>query len=95
MIRDEFPNLGEDFDDGFRVLKLDDSNMKDVYYSSDEITQHNLLEMLSNIKEDRTSIDLLWKNCVTCFSGNSVKSSHSDIRIRMAITRGLDGMRNW
>ena len=60
MIRDEFPNLGEDFDDGFRVLKLDDSNMKDVYYSSDEITQHNLLEMLSNIKEDRTSIDLLF-----------------------------------
>ena len=48
------------FDDGFRVLKLDDSNMKDVYYSPAEYDQ-NLLSMLeSNIKEDRTDLDLLF-----------------------------------
>ena len=49
-----------DLDVGFRVFKLDDTNMKDVYYSVDEITQQNLLNMESNIKEDRTSLDLLF-----------------------------------
>ena len=53
-------SLPSDFDYGFRVLKVDDTNMKEVYYSADEITQQNLLGMLSNIKEDRTSLDLLF-----------------------------------
>lgn len=44
---------------GFRVYKIDSSNMKDVYYKPSEIEQMNLLEYLSNIKEDRTPEDLL------------------------------------
>lgn len=51
---------GADIDYGFRVLKLDESNMKDVYYSADEIDQHTLAESESNIKEDRTDLDLLF-----------------------------------
>ena len=48
------------FDGGFRVLKLDDTNMKDVYYAPANYDQ-NLLEMFeSNIKEDRTDLDLLF-----------------------------------
>ena len=47
-------------DTGFRVFKLDDSNMKDVYYSADEFTQQNLFDMTSNIKDDRTALDLLF-----------------------------------
>lgn len=48
------------FDAGFRVFKLDDTNMKDVYYSADEYNQ-NLVSMLeSNIKDDRTDLDLLF-----------------------------------
>ena len=47
-------------DIGFRVLKLDDTNMKDVYYAADEYDQKNLEEMVSNIKEDRTDLDLLF-----------------------------------
>ena len=48
------------FDDGFRVFKLDDTNMKDAYYSADEYDQ-NLVSMLeSNIKDDRTDLDLLF-----------------------------------
>ncbi len=47
-------------DVGFRVFKLDDTNMKDVYYNADEITQQSLLGMESNIKEDRTDLDLLF-----------------------------------
>ena len=47
-------------DVGYRVFRLDTTNMKDVYYSADEITQQNVLGMLSNVKEDRTSLDLLF-----------------------------------
>lgn len=47
-------------DVGFRVLKLDDSNMKDVYFSAGEYTQGDLQDMVSNIKADRTDMDLLY-----------------------------------
>lgn len=52
------PTCGLDI--GFRVLKLDDSNMKDVYYAADEYDQGSLADMVSNIKEDRTDLDLLF-----------------------------------
>ena len=49
------------FDKGFRVLKLDSSNMKDVYYNP-AATQQTLMDFLSdNIKEDRTPEDLLFQ----------------------------------
>ena len=47
-------------DVGFRVLKLDDSNMNDVYYAAGDYTQDLLLNMESNIKDDRTDLDLLF-----------------------------------
>lgn len=50
----------ENLDTGFRVLKVDDTNMKDVYYTPDEYRQGNLFDMESNIKEDRTELDLLY-----------------------------------
>lgn len=46
-------------DYGFRVYKVDSSNMKDVYYKPSDVKQLNLLDYISNIKEDRTSEDLL------------------------------------
>ncbi len=52
--------MADELDTGFRVLKLDDSNMKDVYYAADEYDQGNLTDMVSNIKEDRTDLDLLF-----------------------------------
>ena len=48
-----------DIDYGFRVYKIDSSNMKDVYYKPSDIVQMNLMDYLSNIKEDRTPEDLL------------------------------------
>ena len=48
-------------DVGFRVLKLDSSNMKDVYYSPSDTEQTNLLDLVSNIKEDRSPEDLLFQ----------------------------------
>ena len=50
----------ENLDTGFRVLKVDDTNMKDVYYTPTEYTQGNLYDLVSNIKEDRTDLDLLF-----------------------------------
>ena len=58
-IKAEHPEAAT-LDIGFRVLKLDDTNMKDVYYSADEYEQKNLDSYLSNIKEDRTDLDLLF-----------------------------------
>ncbi|MCF7994955.1 MAG: hypothetical protein K9L88_08970 [Chromatiaceae bacterium] len=46
---------------GFRVLKVDTSNMKDVYYRPDEVKQADLLDMVDNVKEDRTDEDLLFQ----------------------------------
>ena len=50
---------GADIDYGFRVYRVDSSNMKDVYYAPDKLSQNILDELESNIKEDRTSLDLL------------------------------------
>lgn len=50
----------QNLDVGFRVLKVDSTNMKDVYYKPDEYNQGFLDEMVSNIKEDRTDLDLLF-----------------------------------
>ena len=47
-------------DVGFRVLKLDDTNMKDVYYAPDDYDQGMLAGLESNIKDDRTDLDLLF-----------------------------------
>jgi adenine-specific DNA-methyltransferase len=48
-------------DIGFRVLKIDSSNMKDVWYTPDQLRQHELDLFASHIKEDRTAEDLLFQ----------------------------------
>ena len=60
-IKDENPLTTQNLDTGFRVLKLDSSNMKDVYYSPSDTEQTNLLDLVSNIKEDRSPEDLLFQ----------------------------------
>ena len=50
----------ENLDIGFRVLKLDESNMTDVYYSPDEYSQDLLARLESNVKTDRNDLDLLF-----------------------------------
>ncbi len=59
-IKEENPLVAQNLDIGFRVLKLDDSNMKDVYYTPDEIDQDMIAATESNIKEDRNELDLLF-----------------------------------
>ncbi|MBQ2822775.1 MAG: hypothetical protein IJF17_14470, partial [Thermoguttaceae bacterium] len=59
-LKEENPLLTQGLDIGFRVLKLDETNMEDVYYSAEDLTQEDLLGLISNIKPDRTELDLLF-----------------------------------
>lgn len=60
-IKEENPITTTDLDTGFRVLKVDSSNMADIYYTPDAVNQDKLLWMSENIKEDRTPEDLLFQ----------------------------------
>ena len=48
-------------DIGFRVLKIDSSNMKEVFYTPDAVSQDGLFDQVNNIREDRTAEDLLFQ----------------------------------
>lgn len=60
-IKEESPLTTQNLDIGFRVLKLDSSNMKDVYYNPADMTQDIFAMVSDNIKEDRTPEDLLFQ----------------------------------
>lgn len=60
-IKDASPLTTQNLDTGFRVLKLDSSNMKDVYYTPDEYEMSMFDTLADNIKEDRTPEDLLFQ----------------------------------
>lgn len=68
-----------DLDIGFRVLKLDESNMKDVYYTPDELSQSDLVEALNNIKDGRSGYDLLYQ-CMLDW-GLELSLPHETVRI--------------
>lgn len=57
----ENEQMANDLDIGFRVLKLDSTNMKEVYYNPAEITIDTIMGTVDNIKEDRTPEDLLFQ----------------------------------
>jgi len=59
-IKEENPLMATEIDTGFRVFMLDDSNMNDVYYSAADYTQDLLTLLESNVKSDRTDMDLLF-----------------------------------
>lgn len=61
-IKEDSPLTTQDLDTGFRVLKLDSSNMQDVYYTPEEFDQRDLFE--DNIKPDRTEEDLLFQTMI-------------------------------
>lgn len=60
-IKEENPLTTQELDIGFRCLRLDTSNMKDVYYRPDELGQAELDGLIDNVKEDRTPEDLLFQ----------------------------------
>lgn len=60
-VKEEAGLQGQDLDVGFRVLKLDSSNMEDVFYTPENFNENNLFNMVDNVKSDRTPLDLLFQ----------------------------------
>lgn len=60
-IKEDSPLTTQDLDTGFRVLKLDSTNMEDIYYSPKDISQADIFSLVDNVKSDRTAEDLLFQ----------------------------------
>ena len=60
-VRDIHSLTAPDLDTGFRVLKVDTSNMRDIYYAPDALQQGDLLGQVDNIRSDRSTEDLLFQ----------------------------------
>lgn len=58
-IKKDYPNAN--IDTGFRVFKIDSSNMEDVYYKAEDLSQQDINKQTSNIKDDRSKEDLLFQ----------------------------------
>lgn len=78
-IKKENPLTMADLDIGFRVLKLDDTNMEDIYYAAGDYTQEQLKLMVSNIKPDRTDQDLLYSCLLDWGLPLSLPHTHEEI----------------
>lgn len=73
---------------GFRVFRVDESNMKNVYYHPEEVTQLMLGETVSNIKEDRTDLDLLYA-CLLDW-GVEINLSHTSTQVAGCTVHNVD-----
>lgn len=60
-VKEEAGLNGQDLDTGFRVLKLDSSNMEDVFYTPEDFDAKNIFTTVDNVKPDRTPLDLLFQ----------------------------------
>ena len=83
-------NPGKFFDGGFRVFKLADTNMADVYYSAGEYDQSMLDQLVSNIKPDRTDLDLLF-GCLLEWGKSFCWSLEKDTCLRPGRNGSLTG----
>lgn len=63
-IKKDYPNAN--IDTGFRVFKLDSSNMEDVYYEAEKLSQQDIYKTISYIKADRREEDLLFQIILSC-----------------------------
>ncbi|MDE5678649.1 site-specific DNA-methyltransferase [Phocaeicola sp.] len=60
-IKEDSPLTTQDLDTGFRVLKLDSTNMEGIYYTPKDISQADIFLLVNNVKSDRTAEDLLFQ----------------------------------
>lgn len=87
-IKEENPLLTDELDTGFRVFRVDESNMKDVYYHPDELSQLAIGDMVSNIKEDRNDMDLLYA-CLLDW-GVEINLPHTSIELDGCTVHNVD-----
>ena len=79
-VKEEAGLQGQNLDTGFRVLKLDTSNMEDVYYTPQEFTMASLFN--ENVKADRTNEDLLFQVMLDLGIELSVKIKNEELRMK-------------
>ena len=79
VIKDENGLLENNLDVGFRVFRLDSSNMNEVYYNPKAMTQNILEATIDNIKPDRTPLDLLFQVMLECGALLSSKIEEKEI----------------
>ena len=79
-ITEEAGLQGQNLDTGFRVLKLDSSNMEDVYYTPQEFTMGSLFN--ENVKQDRTNEDLLFQVMLDLGIELSAKMKNEELRMK-------------
>ena len=79
-IKEEAGLQGQNLDTGFRVLKLDSSNMEDVYYTPQEFTMGSLFN--ENVKQDRTNEDLLFQVMLDLGIELSAKMKNEELRMK-------------
>ena len=60
-VKEEAGDKAKDLDIGFRVLKLDSSNMEDAFYTPEDFNEQDLFNYIDNVKSDRTPLDLLFQ----------------------------------
>lgn len=87
-ILNQLPEKVGKLDVGFRVFRVDDSNMKDVYYQPEELNQLSLADLITNIKEDRTDMDLLY-SCLLDW-GVEISLPHTSIKIEGCTIHNVD-----
>lgn len=78
-IKEEAGLQGQNLDTGFRVLKLDSSNMEDVYYSPENFKERDIFNSIDNVKTDRTEHDLLFQVLPECNIELSAKIEEKDV----------------
>ena len=79
-VKEEAGLQGQNLDTGFRVLKLDSSNMEDVYYTPQEFTMGSLFN--ENVKQDRTNEDLLFQVMLDLGIELSAKMKNEELRMK-------------
>ena len=79
---------GREVDVGFRVFRVDSSNMKDVYYRPEELDQRSLFDLVSNVKEGRTDLDLLYA-CLLDW-GMEIQLPHTSTRLEGCTVHNVD-----
>ena len=85
-LKAEYPDAALDV--GFRVFRVDSSNMKEVYYHPEELEQQSILQMVSNIKEDRTDLDLLYACLLDC--GLELDLCHTSLELEGCTIHDVD-----
>ncbi|MGD9909452.1 MAG: site-specific DNA-methyltransferase [Candidatus Izemoplasmatales bacterium] len=79
-IKENSGMLNSNLDIGFRVLKLDSSNMNEVYYNPNKLNQNILDQLVGNVKEDRTPLDLLFQVMLELGIELSAKIEEKDLQ---------------